>query len=491
MTRTRGGSARGLRRPRRVTGARWAAWQTVRRTFDEEAWTDRAFTAEVEAAGLDDRDRRFAQRLAFGTVQRARTLDLVIATLGRRPLARLDPPVLHALRLGMYELLVLRDDGSSAHAAVDQAVELVRGVVGERATAFTNAVLRRAQVDGVGILRSLDPTDDDDLAVLLSMPTWLVTRARAALGSEGIAALAAQNAPGEFRSLLDGTVDLRPGGARTGTSFRVNRVHRDAGQLAEALAVAGLTDQIVAAAAPHDHLDEALVLEGATRGASTLVDDGLLVPQSLASMHVARALGVAPGNRVADLCAAPGGKATHLAELVGEAGQVLACDLHEHRVDSVRALAQRLGLADRVEVRAGDAREVDDAHRGAFDAVLLDAPCTGSGVLDRRPDARWRRSEEGLAELTVLQTELLRAAATMLRPGARLVYSTCSLLPEEGEAIIDAALADPALGLEPAPLPDDVPHELRVPGHEGRMRTWPHRHATDGFFVARLRRAGA
>jgi 16S rRNA (cytosine967-C5)-methyltransferase len=422
---------RRLRRPSKVTRARWAAWLTLRRTFDEDAWTDRAFAGVVEQLGLDDdpRERAFAQRLAYGTVQQARQLDHVIATLGKRPLHKLDPPVLHALRIGTYELLHLQQatdaDGerlgtTSAHAAVSQAVELVRGTVGERAVAFTNAILRRAQVDGAGILAALDPTDDDDLATLLSMPTWLVARARADHGQDGIDALAAMNEPhpAAFRDRATG---------------------------------------------------EPLVVDGATAHLAERVDRGELVPQSLASQQVVRILDPQPGERVLDLCAAPGGKATAVADRVGPAGHVLAVDLHEHRANSIRALAARLDLAGTIEVRCADSTALDPAEVGTFDRVLLDAPCSGSGVLAARPDSRWKHTEEGLADLTSLQQRLLTRAAQLVRPGGTLVYSTCSILRAEDEALV----ATRPTGLE---LLDE-------------HRTWPHRDRTDGFYVARMRRA--
>ncbi len=441
--------ARRLKRPTKVTPARWAAWLTVHRTFDEDAWTDRSFTGVVEQLGLDadPRERAFAQRLAYGVVQQAKRLDHVIATLGKRPLHKLDPPVLHALRIGVYELLELQQatgpggerlGSSSAHAAVDQAVELVRGVVGERATAFTNAILRRAQVDGAGILDKLDPTNEADLATMLSMPQWLVGRVRASHGEDGIAALAAQN-------------EGHP------AAFRVNA------------AVTGAQA-------------EPLVVEGPTAHLSDRIDNGELVPQSVASQLVSIALDPQPGERVLDMCAAPGGKATHLATLVGAEGEVVAIDLHDHRADSIRALAERTRTADVIRVQVGDATELDPAVIGTFDRVLLDAPCSGTGVLAARPDARWKRTAEGIDELVELQTRLLAAAASLVKPGGVVVYSTCSILREEDEAIAQAA---------PAMLaPDALPEALaQIATSSNTARTWPQRDHTEGFFIARFRRA--
>lgn len=431
--------SRRLKRPTKVTRARWAAWLTIRRTFDEDAWTDRAFAGVVEQLGLDDdpRERAFAQQLAYGTVQHAKQLDHVIGVLGKRPLRKLDPPVLHALRIGVYELLHLQQatdsDGrrlgsESAHAAVSQAVELVRGVVGERATAFTNAILRRAQVDGQGILDALDPSDDSDLATILSMPEWLVHRVRAGHGQQGIDALAAQNEP-------------------TAAAFRV---------------VVARGDEVAG---------EPLVVDRPTPEIVERVASGELHPQSLASQQVATFLDPKPGERILDMCAAPGGKTTHVASLLGD-GSVVAVELHEHRADSIRALADKLHVAERVEVRVADATTLDPADLGgAFDRVLVDAPCSGTGVLAARPDARWKRTEEGIDELVDLQRRLLQAAARLVKVGGTVVYSTCSILRDEDEAII----AERPASLE---LLDE-------------RRTWPQVDHTDGFYMARMRRVDA
>lgn len=469
-----------LRRPSKVTPARWVAWQALSRTFDDAAWTDRSFGALAERFALDRRERGFAQLLAYGSVQQAKRLDHVIATLGKRPLTKLDPGVLHALRIGCYELLVLaeRDDealvagGASAHASVSQAVELVRGVVGERAVAFTNAILRRAQVDGRSILEQLDAGGDELQATSLSMPDWLVDEMRAAHGEDGIAALRAQNEPTSTTTFRRASVP------ETTERDDADDLERE---LASRLAESGA--QLVEVAWP-EAAPLALAAHGSIAPASELISDGAIVVQSLASQLVVAALDPRPGERVLDLCAAPGGKTTHIAILVApDGGRVDAVELHEHRADSVRALADRLGVGDVVRVTTGDARGIEAQLTGGFDRVLVDAPCSGTGVLAARPDARWKRTPEDVDELVSLQRELLAAAARLVRPGGTVVYSTCSILDREDEAIV----ADHAqLGLEPDTLPETIPSELRTAAWQ--LRTWPHRHGTEGFFVARMRR---
>jgi 16S rRNA (cytosine967-C5)-methyltransferase len=181
------------------------------------------------------------------------------------------------------------------------------------------------------------------------------------------------------------------------------------------------------------------------------------------------------------MCAAPGGKTTHLATLVGDEGEVVAVDLHDHRADSIRALAERTHTDSVIRVRVGDATQLDPAEIGTFDRVLLDAPCSGTGVLAARPDARWKRTEEGIDELVALQTRLLAAAATLVKPGGIVVYSTCSILREEDEAIAEAA--------PDTLVPDALPEVLaQVATSSNTARTWPQRDHTEGFFIARFRR---
>jgi 16S rRNA (cytosine967-C5)-methyltransferase len=444
--------ARRIRRPKSVSPERWAAWRTVHRTFDEGAYTDRAFDGEVERMNLDARQRSQCQHLAFGTVRAAKRLDHVIATVGKRPLTKVDAPVLSALRLGMFQLL--ESDGIADHAAVDQTVEIVRAATGERAVAFANAVMRRAQVDGAGILEKLDPTDPADAATLLSYPEWMVQRMVAAHGDAGREALAAQNEVG------------------VGTPIRVMspdvHVGDEPPQPWQAL------------------LPEARIVPGVSSEVVSLIQSGAVLPQSLASMAVAHIVDPQPGERILDMCAAPGGKTSHLSARMQGSGQIVACELHEHRADSMREMLNRLGAGDIVDVRCDDARNIGPPD-GVFDRVLLDAPCTGLGVLGRRPDSRWKRTEDDLYELTLLQRELLVNAVDVLRPGGRLVYSTCTLLPEENEQQVEWALSE--LKLEPTTL-GDMWQSIRHPHMPNCIQTWPQRDHTDGFFIAAFQKGG-
>lgn len=353
-----------------MSPARRAAFRVVRRVLEQGAYADRALRAE--AAGLEGRDRAFAQQLAYGTVQRRNTLDHVIDAFVER-----EPPeeARAALQLGLFQLLFL--DGVADHAAVGESVELVKG---HRAAGMVNAVLRRVARDGFEL-----PADDtpEGAALRHSHPEWIVRLWWDWIGPEETRALlAAGNRPPE-------------------------RTQRE--------------------------------------------QNGHVVVQSTASQLVARTVAPQPGERILDLCSAPGNKTSLLAELMGGEGEVVAYERHAGRAQALATRMTELG-ATIVRVVNADAASAD----GEFDRVLLDPPCSGLGTLARNPDLRWRMTLAKVAEIVPEQDRLLEAAQRCLAPGGRLVYSVCTLNPEE-ERLRDGELT----------------------------RTWPHRDATDGFSIVR------
>jgi 16S rRNA (cytosine967-C5)-methyltransferase len=384
-----------------IAPARRAAFDVVQRVFEQDAYADRALASAVE--GLDDRDRALAQRLAYGTVQRLRTLDFGIEQLGKRPVRKLDPPVRASLRLGAYQLAFTE---LPEHAVVDDAVELVRAARRERAVPFTNAVMRRLAQGFRGLVASLPAGPVNE-----SYPDWIPAVWTRDLGPEAaLALMRAQNEPPALE------------------------VHA-AEPVGEPTDVPG-----------------AYVVDR--------VDPERMRPMSRASQLAALVVGSREGERILDACAAPGGKTSLLR------GEVTAVEVHPGRA---AALARAAG--PNVRVVNADARELDD---GGFDRALVDAPCSGLGVLARRPDLRWRARP-----LPELQLELLRAAAERVRPGGTIVYSVCTINAEENEAVVDAS------GLEVDPI-EEWPDE-RHPRRPEFLLTLPHVHRTSGFFVARLR----
>lgn len=437
----------------RVTPARRCAYAVVRRTFEEAAYTDRAFAGEAARLELDPRERAQAKRLAFGTVQRRATLDHVVERLARRPAEQLDPAVLAALRLGVYELAFSQ---SAAHAAVDQGVELVKHSESAGAAGLANAVLRRATREAREMVEALPDATPEQAALRHSHPEWVARAWWDALGPEEARALmAADNEPGE-------------------SAIRVNTLRADPAEIATALQARPAGPQ----------LPEGLLLDGAVDIAGhDLFAQGQITPQSRASMAVARILDPQPGERVLDLCAAPGAKASHLAALMRGEGEVVAVERNPARAAELCANLDRLG-AGSVRVVEGDAR---DDHGTGFDRVLVDPPCSGLGTLRGHPDLRWRATPQASAELMRTQSRILAAAARAVRPGGTIVYSTCTIHPPENEEVVAAALtADPSLSAQDL----HADHPLwKHPTVSPHLLSLPHRHGTDGFFIARLRRA--
>ncbi len=408
-----------------ISPARVAAYRVVLRVFEQDAYADRAFRAAVE--GLDARDRALAQRIAYGTVQRARSLDHGIVALSGRRVETLDPPVRAALRLAAFQLAYL--DAVPAHAIVDDSVELVRRAGLERAVGFANAVLRRLAGGLRSLLERLPDRTPQEAALRHSYPDWVAETWWRDFG------------PGEARALLAAQNEAAE------TVVRVNRRH--VGR------VQGRPDPDLPDALHVDRIDEEALAAG------------LVWPQSRGSQLAGVCVGAQQGERTLDLCAAPGGKATQLA------GDVVAVEKHEGRARELRENCARLG-ASNVSVVLADGLDLPSDLTG-FDRALVDAPCSNLGVLAARPDARWRAEPD--AEL---QRALLRAAALRVRPGGTVTYSVCTLNAAENEGVIDAS------GLEPEDLGAGWPR-FRHPRRPEFLLTLPHRHGTSGFFIARLR----
>ena len=402
-----------------VSPARRAAYEVLLRVFEQDAYADRAFRSAAES--LDTRERAFAQRLAYGSVQRVRTLDHAIEALGRRPVRKLDPPVRAALRLGAYQLGYT---DTAPHAAVNESVELVRRAGLERAVPFTNAVMRRL-AGGIGaLLDGLAPG-----ALQESYPDWIHEVFVRVLGEDGgLALMRAMNGPLEtVVRLVRGDPPAGAEPADVPGAYRVARV------------------------------DEALVAQGR------------IWPQSRGSQLAGLCVGAHDGERVLDLCAAPGGKTGQLR------GDVTAVEIDPARARELRENLATMGRDD-VTIVEADGTDLPPELDG-FDRALVDAPCSGLGVLAQRPDLRWRATA-----LPDLQLALLRSAAERVRPAGTIVYSVCTLNPEECEAVVDAS------GLRVVPLGEQWP-AFAHPSRPEFLLTLPHVHGTSGFFVARLVRS--
>jgi 16S rRNA (cytosine967-C5)-methyltransferase len=453
-----------------ISTARALAFETIRATFEDGAHTERIFREAADEQRLEGRDRAQAQRLAYGAVQRRGTADAAIERFADRSTHLLDPPVLAALRLGIYELMFA--DATPDHAAVDQAVELVKGAGAAHAAGLVNAVLRRAARERSALVDELlgDDSTPECAAVAHSAPLWLARMWWRELGGKAARSLLAScNEPAEV-------------------AFRVNTLHsdRDAvlGRLREAGVDAGAAEGPWPLAPP-----ETIVTAGRTGGTvSDLVAAGGLTPQSRGSAVAVEVLDPRPGEHILDLCAGPGIKTGQIAARTGDRGETISVELDPDRAAEVAEQARRLGLRSITVVEA-DATEGGMAQ--GFDRVLADAPCSDLGALASRPDARWRKSPKSIERLVALQDRILARAVAALRPGGTLVYSVCTISRREGDDRIAALLDASAEGRVPPLSVDDLGARagaLASPHDERCLQLRPDRDRTTGFFICRLRR---
>ncbi|MGH7353933.1 MAG: 16S rRNA (cytosine(967)-C(5))-methyltransferase RsmB, partial [Candidatus Rokuibacteriota bacterium] len=448
----------GRRPPRPPSLARVVATRVLERVETDGAFADLALAAELDRRRAPTRDAALATELVYGTLRWQRYLDWVLQPHASRALARLDPRVRALLRMAAYQIVFLAR--VPAFAAVNDAVTLARGAPGT--AGFVNAVLRSFTRRGAREREPRPPRDPlEALATRASFPTWLAGRWVDRYG------------------LDDAETLMRALNERAPLTLRANTLRLTREQLAARLAAEhGLTTR------PTPWAPEGLVVE---RGGSPETwrpfAEGDCVVQDEASMLIARLLEPRPGGTVADVCAAPGTKTTHLAALMEDRGRVLALEPEPARLGLVREAARRLGIAS-IEAHEGAVETLAPRFAAACDAVLVDAPCTNLGVVRRNPDVKWRRSAADLVTAAARQRSVLAAAATMVRPGGWLVYATCSLEPEENDAVVGAFLGERSdFGLDP---PSAFPLPLR---DDGVLRCLPHRHGTDGFTAFRLRRS--
>ncbi len=443
---------------------RTTALQILTRIQDG-AWADQLLKHHLSAVKMDARDKRFITQLVFGVLRQRKLIDYYLAELSNRPLGELDPPVLNALRLGAYQILRLR---VPEYAACDRTVEAVREIGFSRASGFVNGVLRN-------FIRKKDqleiPARENNLiqwlAVKYSHPEWIIKRWVDSFGERQAEELCIRN-----NSKFD-------------ICLRVNRLKTTPGDLLDRL-----TGKDVAVS-PAPWAPEALIFEDE----GTPVDleefsEGLFSIQAQAPQLAVRACGVTSQMRCLDMCAGVGGKTTYLAEMMNDNGEIMAVDIHKNKLNKLEQDCTRLDITSSVKTKNSDARKLTQREIGLFDIVLVDAPCSGTGIFGRRPDARWNKSADLSQKMVKLQSQLLNAASNLVAPGGALVYCTCSLAEEENEQRIHAFL-NKNPDFAPDALNEYLPEipELAASGPDVHDITmFPHVHGTDGFYIARLRR---
>ncbi|WP_456432177.1 16S rRNA (cytosine(967)-C(5))-methyltransferase RsmB [Thermosulfuriphilus sp.] len=414
-----------------------------------------------KAPGLEGRDRNLVMELVYGTVRYRASLDWLIDTYSQKPRHRLETSVVCALRLGIYQVLYTRIPD---RAAVNETVNLLKDRP-SYVSGFVNAILRR-------ICREKDqlpwPKKDRDLSIYLavrySYPPFLVRRWLNLLGTE------------ETEALLAASNKIPP------LSLRTNTLRLSRQQLATFLKKEAEEVKLC------DYAPEGLILRRPRRPVTDLTGfkQGWFQVQDEASQLVGHLLFPRPGEKILDACAGVGGKTTHLAQLMKNMGQIQGVDIDQRRLRLLKENLHRLGISNVTIINQDVTQSLKELKAAIYDRILVDAPCTGTGVIRRHPDIKWRRSPEDLEIMPQRQRRLLEAVAPLLKPGGCLVYAVCSLEPEEGEELIESFLADhPDFHLE---RPTSFP-AFDLLDERGFFRTMPHRQGMDGFFAAVLKKA--
>ena len=438
--------------------AREVALLTLNACERQGGWSDGVLKKQLAQSGLDSRDAGLATQLCFGVLQNKLLLDFYLSKFSNIPLKRMESKVIQAMRIGLYQMLFLTRIPHSA--AVNSAVELTRRhCKNSRASGMVNGILRALE-------RTLDrlptiPMEDEAeyLSTLYSHPRWLVETWMNQLGRQETEQLLAANNAAPY------------------ITAQVNTCRISSAALIGRLSEAGVDAQI------HPWLKDCIVVrETGDLERLDSFQDGAFYVQDPASRLAVMAAGVQPGMRVLDACAAPGGKSFALSIAMENRGEVISCDLHPHKKKLMEAGAKRLGL-DCMKPQTADAAGCRDEWEDAFDLVVADVPCSGLGVIRKKPDIRFKDAQP-LEDLPEVQTRILNNVSRYVKPGGVLLYSTCTLLERENEHIVDAFLErHPDFTLEQFQLPEPIGVVA-----EGRLTLWPHRNDTDGFFFARLRR---
>lgn len=442
---------------------RQLAFIALREIHKRGAFTDIALDRVLRGATLKSADRGLVTELVYGSVRRARSLDTIIDQLGKKKASQQPPDLRTILHIGLYQLRY--QDRIPASAAVNTTVELAKENGFKGLTGVVNGLLRQYVRLAVNSTEPLNLPEEivERLGVLYSFPDWMIKMWIEQLGRE------------ETQQLCEWfnqspTIDLR-----------VNLLRVSIEEVEAAMNEVGVEVQRV------PHVPQALRVTGGIGTIQQLpgFDQGWWSVQDSSAGLVSHLLDPQAGEVVIDACAAPGGKTTHIAELMGDEGIIWACDRAASRLKKVQENAQRLQLKS-IQICAGDSRNLPQFTASA-DRVLLDAPCSGLGTLHKRPDIRWRSTPETVQELSVLQGELLSQAATWVKPGGILVYATCTVHPQENEGVIQGFLERHPHWLIEPPFANSALATFASP--QGWIKVWPHRHYMDGFFMVRLKQA--
>lgn len=450
--------------------ARDMALEVLYAVLEEGAYSNIALNRVLEKYQPEKIDRGFITELAYGTLRTLNTLDWVLAQFLKQPIGKLPARIINILRMGVYQILYMAKVPDSA--ACNESANLARTYGHAGTVKLVNGVLRN-------VVRSKDqlpyPDIDKDpvkgISVRYSHPEWLVARWVEEYGVS------------DTEKLCRANNEIPPNAVRTNT-LKTSRE-----ELQQTLSGEGI-DSREGRFAP-----ETLVIDGfKSMGALAAHQTGLFMVQDESSTLVGHAVNPLPGGLVIDACSAPGGKSTHIAQLMKNTGRIISCDVHPHKIKLIEENAARLGI-NIIEPVVLDASDLDRHCPEKADYILVDAPCSGLGVLRRRPEIRWRKQPGEITELQKLQLQLLLSAGSCLKDGGILVYSTCTITHEENIDVVDQFLQqcrEFVLNSLVGHLPEGL---LQMPGTEtmskGYIQFFPHIHGTDGFFIARFKKSGS
>ncbi|MEJ8304391.1 16S rRNA (cytosine(967)-C(5))-methyltransferase RsmB [Saccharibacillus sacchari] len=457
-------AAKGVEQPRRrkiELTAREVALNVLTSVDENASYSNLLLNRSLQQAELSPADAGLATELVYGTIARQATLDYFLNLFIKSEVKRLNPWVRSLARMSLYQIRYL--DRIPAHAAVNEAVEIAKKRGHQGIASMINGVLRSILREGDTLAIPDDLPTAERIALQHSHPQWLVERWITQYGEETAEAVCASN------------------NQPPKVSIRVNTLKADRDELMRELENEGRTVR-----ASELSRFGIIVESGGNMANDHLYRDGRFSIQDESSMLVAEALAAEPGMSVLDCCAAPGGKTAHIAEKMGNKGRIVANDLHEHKQGLIMEQAERLGLSG-IESSVGDAMALKDQFEPAsFDRVLLDAPCSGFGVIRRKPDLRWAKTPDDAASIARLQRQMLSAVSGLVKPGGILVYSTCTIEREENQRAVAEFLRDHA---EFIAEPFEVPALEALPQAGGAgVQILPNQFGSDGFYIARLRR---
>ena len=438
------------------SSARDTALEVLMQVSRANAWSDGSLKRTIAKNGLDSREAALCTRLAYGVIQNRGLLDYYIGCWCSQKPHRLEPVILNILRIGGYQILFM--DKIPHRAAVNEAVEMTKRWGRPKAAGMVNAVLRKFVANWMDMPALPQGTTADYLSVRYSHPKWLVRRLIDVVGAE------------EAEDYLRMNNEIVP------TTIQTNTLKITAEELEKELRAAGVTVRA------HPWLAGCFEVS-ATGDLERLpaFTEGHFTVQDAAARLVATVAAPGETDRVLDMCAAPGGKSFALAIDQKDRGEILSCDVHPHKLSLIERGAERLGIHS-VRTALADGLERHAAWENAADLVVADVPCSGLGIIRKKPDIRYKNPRE-LAQLPALQRSILENAAGYVRPGGTLVYSTCTILPEENQDVTaDFLRAHPDFALERFTLPQPIGPRA------GPLTLWPQRFGTDGFYICRMHR---